>query len=943
MKTPILPTNELERLKALDKFDILDTIAEQSFDDLSFLAAKICETPIALISFMDEKRHWFKSHYGIAKNEVPRDYSFFPHLEYIDNIFEVTDTNTDEKFASNIIDTNFPKIRFIAATPLQNSDGYILGTLCVIDKVPNKLNTEQHSALKSIARQIVAQLELRIKQKEIQNTQNDMHAMRKSFSIIEFDPNGVILNANDNSLKLYGYKIDEIIGKHHGIFIPYAERISENYKKFWLDLKNGIFQSNEFKRITNNDTEIWIKGIYNPIFSHDNKVLKIIKIFLDITEEKNKSNDALQKLQSLSKSNSIIEFDLEGNIISVNENYMQLMEYSGEELIGKHHSIFVPEKIKNTPAYRDFWLKLRDGHHQIGEFERVSKTGKIIYIRGTYNPIFDINGTLIKIVKHALDVTNEKIINTNNYEILKAIDRFSSFIEFNLDGTILSANENFLKMMKYYRSEIIGKHHSIFLKEEEIHSTFYVEFWENIRKGKIQTGEFLRINKYGKEIWIRGVYNPIFNLNGEPYKVIKYLSDITSEKIAKDLDKQRRDELIEKEKNLSNANEQLLKAKEKAIRADQIKTNFLYTMSHEIRTPLNGIIGMSSLLQETQLTPEQKEFSETISQSSKTLCALINDILDLSKIESGKMEIEEIEFNFCSFFKDIIKPFYFSAQKKNIFFKTECNDYGFKVYGDFPRLGQIISNLISNAIKFTAEGGVEVTANLSPQNDMTLLNITIHDTGIGIPEDAKNNLFQSFTQAEKSTSRNFGGTGLGLSISKQLIELMKGSISFESTYAEGTTFKIELLLKTGSQIQPNLTLNQTLSEKDQFAFEGRVLIAEDNETNQLVLARMLEKWGCKYQIVDNGTKVLVAMKENQFDLILMDCQMPETDGYTASKLIRKSNILNNQIPIIAFTANIVQGEAEKCLSAGMNEYLTKPVDKKSLELILKKYLICKNG
>jgi signal transduction histidine kinase/DNA-binding response OmpR family regulator len=393
---------------------------------------------------------------------------------------------------------------------------------------------------------------------------------------------------------------------------------------------------------------------------------------------------------------------------------------------------------------------------------------------------------------------------------------------------------------------------------------------------------------------------------------------------------------------------ELKKIEQKALEASRHKSDFLYTMSHEIRTPLNGIIGMTNLLHESKLNDENREFVEMISQSGKTLLTIINDVLDFSKIEAGKMELEVVEFDFNQFIYDILKPFQYTALKKGITLEISCDEYPYLIYGDDGRIGQIASNLVSNAIKFTKKGGVTVKVILKNLGEFTNVTISVHDTGIGIPEEAKARMFKAFSQAEKSISRHFGGTGLGLSISKRLVEMMAGKISFESEYGSGTTFSVDLTLKTGKENEfknndDSESVKDLTPKIDSNSFLSRILVAEDNSINQMVIGRMLERMGYKYQIVANGNEVLDALRNTHFDLILMDCQMPDMDGYLATQIIRKSETLNNDIPIIALTANAVQGDEDKCRDSGMNDYLSKPVDRRVLEAVLKRYLMKSSG
>jgi CheY-like chemotaxis protein len=375
----------------------------------------------------------------------------------------------------------------------------------------------------------------------------------------------------------------------------------------------------------------------------------------------------------------------------------------------------------------------------------------------------------------------------------------------------------------------------------------------------------------------------------------------------------------------------LVEAKENAENANKSKSRFLANMSHEIRTPLNGIMGFIELLQKQEADPQKIDYLNIIQTSSKSLLTVINDILDLSKIEDGNMKIEPVEFNLKQHLLELVSFFKSIADTNNISlhfeYPSELCEY---VYTDPLRLKQILSNLVSNAIKFSPPNAA-VTISLHRKDE--IIYIAVKDEGIGISEEAQQRIFNPFEQAEISTTRNYGGTGLGLSISKQLIQLLGGTIRLESKLAQGSTFSFSIKAPEVHALEGHA--NDTKAPK----LQGHVLVAEDNKTNQLLISILLEEMNLTYTVVEDGQEAFEAFKTSEdYDLILMDINMPNMDGMEAAKRIRQSGHPRQDIPIIALTANVMKEDVAEYLRSGMNDHISKPIDNDLLGKILADYL-----
>ena len=357
-----------------------------------------------------------------------------------------------------------------------------------------------------------------------------LDAFSRSLAVIEFEVDGTIITANENFCAATGYALNEIVGQHHRLFCGDEVAASDGYAGFWRALADGEFQEGEFRRVTKAGEELWLRATYNPILDSDGRPTRIVKVASDITTEKQAAIVTGAKVAALDRSQAVIEFEIDGTIVAANDNFCAATGYSLDEIVGQHHRLFCGDELVASEEYSDFWRALADGKFQEGEFRRVTKAGEELWLRASYNPILDSEGRAARIVKVASDITFEKQSALVTGAKLAALDRSQAVIEFEVDGTIITANENFCAATGYSLDEIVGQHHRLFCGDELVASEEYSDFWRALADGKFQEGEFRRVTKAGEELWLRASYNPILDSEGRAARIVKVASDITFEK-----------------------------------------------------------------------------------------------------------------------------------------------------------------------------------------------------------------------------------------------------------------------------------------------------------------------------------------------------------------------------------------------------------------------------
>ncbi len=734
-----------------------------------------------------------------------------------------------------------------------------------------------------------------------------------------------ITDCNRPFLKALGYVRDEVIGQ------PLADFYTAQSRELLLDKGDyqrslaGSMQAEERHLVASDGRVIETLLRAVPQTNNSGKTIGTWAMYVDISDRKRLERAQERHLAILNATTDLVAMlDPQGYILHLNQAGRGMLGIAAREnLSSTQLADFHPPEIAQRMEEQVLPAAADDGTWS-GDTEFVRRDGRglpasqVVLAHLTASGALDYFSTIVR------DTTErrrtEKALRERQLDYRRVIDSaHDAIIIFEAESEIvLDVNLRTCTLFGFTREELVGQplgHISQQVEQGRLYDP------NTLRRGEHQRFETVQFLKDGSEVALEILATPI-RYHGRD-AVLSINRDISAERRAREMHL----------------------AKEAAEQANQAKSQFLANMSHEIRTPMAGIIGMAELLSKSRLPPQDAEYIRVIRSSANGLLEVIDDILDFSKIEAGKLSLNIVPFRLSDLLSGISSLLAPRAEAKGVELRLEAaSGIPTELEGDPARLRQVLINLVSNAVKFTRQGEVRVKISLQQDHPLQpLLRFTVSDTGIGIPPEAQEHLFAPFTQADSSTARRFGGTGLGLAISKRLVQLMGGDIELESTSGSGTTCWFDLYLRRASSsaafARDSTAANTALmpaAEAQRARF--LLLLAEDNPVNQLVARRQLEFMGYRVECVENGQQALDAVARRTYDLVLMDCQMPEVDGYEATRRIRHREGAGEHLPIIALTAHAMKGDKHKCLAAGMDDYLSKPFREEQLAALIDRWL-----
>jgi PAS domain S-box-containing protein len=731
--------------------------------------------------------------------------------------------------------------------------------------------------------------------------------MINGISVSDKDDN--VIWTNDAFERITGYEFADVKGKRLRQILVNEKTNGNNNPIQQYDnlIKTKSSYSVHVYATCKDGKNIWLSQTTSIIYDKDGEVEKYIRVWSDITARK-----AIQKdLEILSfaarkSPTGMLSRDADGVVIWMNEAMETITGYTLAEMEGKRFGTVLIGEDTDMSVFNEAVKAVAETKPYNCELLIYKKDRTPVWVAMSNSPLFNDAGEVERQVTTMLDVTERKRAESEVKLLsLVASNTTSGVVINNSAGEIEWVNDAFENITGFQLADVKDKHLGDILQGELTDMSIIQKGRELSRNKKSFEVDLLGYRKDGTPIWVTVINSVILNKDGEVDKYIEVVIDISSKK---------------------KVEIELVAAKEEALQLSRAKDMFISVMSHEIRTPLNAVIGMSHLLQEGNPLESQKENLNVLKFSADNLLTLINDVLDFTKIETGNVDLEQADVNLREMLQSITGSLQYQTNEKNIYLQAQIDPAVPEiVIGDSTRLSQILLNLVSNAVKFTNKGGVKVELAVIDQTRKNVrIRFSITDTGIGIASDKLNTIFESFKQADTSTTRKYGGTGLGLAISKRLIELHDSRINVDSEPGKGSTFWFAITFnKTNNKNNNNNNVETGLNIS--------VLVVDDNQINRLLINKILTKWGATIDFAENGIEAVNKVEANKYDVVLMDIHMPEMGGLEATQIIRsKSEPYFKQLPIIALTASMLTSQMGDIGNAGMNDYILKPFEPKIL-------------
>nr|WP_255428221.1 PAS domain-containing protein [Ramlibacter cellulosilyticus] len=898
-------------------------------DGLARAAAAACGTPVAMINLIDNRRQWTKARAGwTGPLETPMEEAICPLVVESGEFVEIPDTRRDARVADKSCVRDAPRIAFYAGAPLTTPEGHVIGALAVIDFQPRAgLAAGERAALQELAATVVQALLLR--QAAHRSLQGSSEQMFRELSescpvgIFHTDARGQVIYGNPEAARIFGRPLVELMGDQ------WVQWLHEDDEDAMLALwqqaaADGTVFDHTYRVRRPDGSVVHVRGRSQAVRLPDGSPGGYVGSIEDVSEQVRSQEQMRASNEFLARAEQIAgvgawRYNLVTREIFWTSQTRRIYELPpdyqprGDEQ-ARYFDAEAQKLIRDTAM-----ACIENGRPWDVQLPMTTARGRRVWVRSV-GQVERRDGKPYALVGALQDVTETQLAHA-------ALERSQERLHRALEGSALALWDLDVAAEEIYLSEqwsvmLGGKPQETFCTAQQLLELVPAEDLPAIELAlkDVLAGSSMRYvvqhrvrRRDGTLLWIHSE-GRVAERDGEgsPLRMVGTNRDITQARAAE---------------------EELRIARDAADQANKAKSQFLATMSHEIRTPLNGIIGMTKLLLDEKLTPEVRRHADLIDRSAQSLLALVNDILDVSKIEAGQMEIERVTFDLQELLQDLATLYRLRATEKSLLFRVRIDpNLPQHVVADPTRLRQVLVNLLGNALKFTSTGWIGLDVRATAEEAAHVVEFTIADTGIGIPPDVQPQLFTRFMQADSSTSRQFGGTGLGLSIVRQLVDLMGGTVNVTSTPGKGSRFTVTIPL-IAAQEPAAASIWVDLSPA---APSARILLAEDNTTNQVVAFGMLRKLGYgDVSIANDGKEACEMAQRETYDLILMDCQMPEMDGYEATRRLREAGIT---APIVAMTANAIKGDRERCIEAGMNDYLTKPMDLKTLRAMLARWI-----